>query len=108
MVREGLDDWLQFLGGRPRRIVFAVSPSTGTPPLYEQLRWEGLIDQILYVEPDGRLVLEIDPEALRMVVDAAPTEWVLLIKLDTLPYRMGHDAGLATRCNESRSMIYSV
>ena len=28
-------------------------------------------------------------------MDAAPTEWVLLIKLDTLPYRSGHATWLA-------------
>jgi hypothetical protein len=94
MVREVLDDWLQFLGGRPRRVIFAVSPLTGAPPVYEELRGEGLIDQILYVEPRGRSVMEIDSEALRMVVEAAPTDWVLLIKLDTLPYRLGHDGWL--------------
>lgn len=95
MVREVLDDWLQFLGGRPNRVIFAVSPSSGAPPVYEDLRSEGLVDEILYLEPKGRSVLEIDAEALRVVIEAAPTEWILLIKLDTLPYRSGHDSWLA-------------
>jgi hypothetical protein len=76
MVREVLEDWLQFLGGRPNRIIFTVSPATGTPPIYEELRKEGKIDQIIGLEPAGRPVGEIDAEAIRVVVDAAPTEWV--------------------------------
>jgi hypothetical protein len=47
------------------------------------------------VPRDGRLVGQIDAEAVRVVVEAAPTEWVLLIKLDTLPYRSGHASWLA-------------
>ena len=95
MVREVLDDWLQFVGGRPNQIIFAVSPSSGAPPIYEELRSEGLIDKVLYIQSNGRSVLEVDAEALRLVIEAAPTEWVLLIKLDTLPYRSGHDAWFA-------------
>jgi hypothetical protein len=95
MVREVLGDWLQFLGGRPGRILFAVSPSTGAPPVYEELRNEGMIDQILSIDPAGRTVMETEPRATRLVVEAAPTEWVLLIKLDTLPYRLGHDDWLS-------------
>lgn len=95
MVREVLDDWLQFLGGRPRRVIFAVSSFTGTPLIYEELRREGLIDQILDIKANSRSVMEVEPEATRSVVEAADTEWILLIKLDTLPFRSGHDDWLA-------------
>ena len=94
MVREVLDDWLRFLGSRPNQVIFAVSPRIGPPPVYEELRREGVIDQILLLEGEGRSVLEIDAEAIRLIVNAAPTEWVLLIKLDTLPYRSGHETWL--------------
>ena len=90
MVREVLEDWLHFIGGRPNQVIFAVSPANAVPAIYEELRKEGKVDQVIGLEPDGRSVGEIDAEALRLVVDAAPTEWVLLIKLDTLPYRSGH------------------
>ncbi len=91
MVREVLGDWLHFVGGRPNHVLFAVSPRIGAPPVYEELRRDGLIDRILYLEAEGRSVREIDSDAVRMVVDASPTEWVLLIKLDTLPYRSDHE-----------------
>ena len=94
MVREVLDDWLRFLGGRPNQVIFAVSPKIEPPPVYEELRKEGLIDRILLLESEGRSVLETEPEAVRLIVDATPTEWVLLIKLDTLPYRSGHETWL--------------
>jgi hypothetical protein len=95
MVREVLEDWLHFLGGRPNQVIFTVSPATGAPPIYEELRKEGKIDRIIGIEPNGRLVGQIEAEAVRVVVEAAPTEWVLLIKLDTLPYRSGHAGWLA-------------
>jgi hypothetical protein len=95
MVREVLEDWLHFLGGRPNQVIFTVSPATGAPPIYEELRKEGKIDRIIGIEPNGRLAGQIDAEAVRVVVEAAPTEWVLLIKLDTLPYRSGHASWLA-------------
>ena len=52
------------------------------------------MDRILPLEAEGRSVLETDPEAIRLIVDATPTEWVLLIKLDTLPFRSGHETWL--------------
>ena len=94
MVREVLEDWLRFLGGRPNQVLFAVSPVIGPPQVYEELRSEGLIDRILPLEAEGRSVRETDAEAIRLIVDATPTEWVLLIKLDTLPYRSGHETWL--------------
>ena len=90
MVREVLDDWLEFLGGRPKRVIFAVSSSGAIPVIYETLRSEGKIDEILVIEAQGRSVLVIEPLAVRRAIEAAPTEWILLIKLDTLPYRSGH------------------
>jgi len=90
MVREVLDDWLHFLGGRPNQVIFAVSPRIGPPQVYEDLREEGVIDRIILLEDEGRSVLQIEPEAICLVVSAVSTEWVLLVKLDTLPYRSGH------------------
>ena len=94
MVREVLDDWLNFLGGRPNQVIFAVSPKIGPPPVYEELRENRVIDRILFLEAQGRSILELDAEAIHLIVDAVPTEWVLLVKLDTLPYRSGHETWL--------------
>jgi hypothetical protein len=91
MVREVLEDWLSFLGGRPKQIVFAVSPSDNPAPIYEELLAEGLIDEIVYVDLRGRSVQETDAEAIRAAIEVVKTDWVLLTKLDTLPYRNGHE-----------------
>ena len=95
MVREVLDDWVQFLGGRPNQVIFAVSSSAETPPIYKELWRAGLIDQILQIEANGRSVMKVEPEATRLAIETALTEWILLVKLDTLPYRLGHDNWLA-------------
>ena len=49
---------------RPNQVIFAVSTRIGPPPVYEELRREGVIDQILLLEGEGRSVLEIDAEAI--------------------------------------------
>jgi hypothetical protein len=95
MVREVLEDWFTFLGGKPKQVIFAVSPCDNPPRIYEELRVEGLIDQIIYLEPNGRSVGEINPEGLRVAITAAKTDWVLLAKLDTLPWREGHENWLS-------------
>jgi len=95
MVREVLDDWFRFLGGRPRRVIFAVTPEDRPPPVYEELRAEGLIDTIIGVAGRGRPVEGLNAEAVHAAVTAATTEWVLVLKLDTLPYRAGHPSWLS-------------
>ncbi|AFZ04659.1 hypothetical protein Osc7112_0011 [Oscillatoria nigro-viridis PCC 7112] len=91
MVREVLEDWLSFLGGRPKQVIFAVSPADKPPPIYQELLAEGLIDELVYVDLRGRSVGETDAEGIRVAIEAAKTDWVLLAKLDTLPYRKGHE-----------------
>jgi hypothetical protein len=91
MVREVLMDWIAFLGGKPHQVIFAVSPCLNPPPIYEALRLEGLIDRVIYLDPKGRSIYEADAEGIRLTMEAAETEWVLMVKLDTLPFRSGHD-----------------
>ncbi|MEG4322877.1 MULTISPECIES: hypothetical protein [unclassified Microcoleus] len=91
MVREVLEDWLSFLGGKPKKVIFAVSPADNPPPIYQELLAEGLIDEIVYVDLRGRSVSETDTEGIRAAIEAATTDWILLAKLDTLPYRRGHE-----------------
>ena len=55
----------------------------------------GLSIQIIYLEPNGRSVGEMNPEGLRVAITVAKTEWVLLAKLDTLPWREGHENWLS-------------
>lgn len=91
MVREVLEDWFEFLGGQPAGVVFAVTPAANPPSVYAELADEGLIDRTIYLDAGGRSVYEMEIAALRTAVEAAATEWILLAKLDTLPYRKGHE-----------------
>ncbi len=90
MVREVLEDWLVFLGGRPKQIIFTISPTNNPPPIYEQLHVEKSVDTTIYLEPKGRSVAQLEPEGVRTAIEAAQTKWILLVKLDTLPFRKGH------------------
>lgn len=95
LVREVLGDWIKFLGGKPKQVIFSVSPAANPPPIYAELHNEGIVDQVIYFEPNDRSIYEIDLEAIRAAVGAAETEWVLLAKLDTLPFRQGNESWLS-------------
>ena len=95
MVREVLDDWMEFLSPKPRAVVFAVPGGPAPPPIYGQLRDEGRIDHLLFIPPRGRSSNELYLEGVRAAVEAATTDWVVLFKLDALPYRAGSDGWLA-------------
>jgi hypothetical protein len=90
MVREVLENWLTFLGGRPKQIICSVS-TTNYPPPHSQLQGEGLIDQIAYLEPCNRTPQDIDPDARLAAIKAAKTNWILSVSLDTIPFRKGEE-----------------
>jgi hypothetical protein len=89
MVREVLEDWFDFLGGKPGQVIFATLQNP--PQIYEELLTERLVDQIIRLESNNRSIYEVDPEGIRAAVEAAKTDWVLLVKLDTLPFRIGNE-----------------
>lgn len=91
MVREVLNDWLFFIGNQPRELIFSVSPKDNPPVIYEQLKAERIIDKIIYLETENRSVGEIEPHGIRLAIESATTEWILLVKLDALPFRKGHE-----------------
>lgn len=96
MVREVLGDWIEFVGGRPREVIFAVAERDGVvPPIYEELQAEGKIDRLVRLEAGGRAPEAMNAEAMGAAVAAATAEWLLVVKLDTLPYRAGHENWLA-------------
>jgi hypothetical protein len=91
MVREVLDDWMEFLSPRPRAVVVAIPGEPAPPPIYGQLRDEGRIDRLLVIQPLGRSVNQTALAGTRAMFEAAETEWILDIRLDVLPYRIGFD-----------------
>src|SRR5436190_20808460 len=85
MVREVLEDWMEFLSPKPRAVVFAVPGEPAPAPIYGQLRHEGRIDDLVVIPSHGRSSNELYLEGLRAAIEAATTDWVVLFKLDALP-----------------------
>jgi hypothetical protein len=76
-------------------VVVAASPGEKLPEVYHQLAADGSIDTLIPMETKGRSVGEIDPHGIIAAIEAVETEYVLLIKLDTLPFRRGFENWLA-------------
>jgi hypothetical protein len=93
VIREVLNDWLQFLGGRPGQIILA---DNGSDRETQQSCWEcyrdGLIDKLLLVSQDhcdtGRDLTYIIEHAAPAI---ATKPYVLFFKIDSLPYRRGYE-----------------
>lgn len=90
LLEEVLDDWIQFLEGRPKDIIFAVPPKRFASPVYEELKAKGKIDTIIYLPDKDYEACPMENEAMFQVAEAADTEWLLFARLDTLPYRAAH------------------
>lgn len=95
-VRIVLEDWIEFLGGRPAEIVY-VDGGSGAETLKELqgLKDDGLIDTLHLTAPDAWenhrdrcYIQEYRAGAL------CTRELILFVKLDTLAYRRGHDGWL--------------
>lgn len=96
-LRPVLADWIEFLGGRPGEIVYVDG---GSPPstirrLTSMLQ-DGLIDRLELLTPghfenhrDRCYIQEYRAGRL------ATLPYVMFIKMDTLPFRRGHDHWLA-------------
>ncbi len=97
-VREVLGDWLGFLPRRPERVIVSTLLDDGEPrPVYRELADEGVIDELVTLEApglDGRTAETLGTlSALKAAADHG-VDYALQVKLDTLPYRDGHDGWL--------------
>lgn len=93
-----LRDWFDFLGGRPGEVVYVDGGSGPGPALdeLERMKRAGMIDTLHAVAPDAWenhrdrcYIQEWRSGAL------CTREIIVFAKLDTLPYRRGHDDWLA-------------
>ncbi|MEG3847408.1 hypothetical protein QT971_08410 [Microcoleus sp. herbarium19] len=91
--REILLDWFKFLGGKPGEVIVVDGGSdSDTQKVYWELYQEGLIDKLQLIAPhhqendkDRCFVQEYTAAAI------ASKPYVLNFKIDTLPYREGHE-----------------
>lgn len=94
--REILLDWFKFLGGKPGEVIVVDGGSDSeTQKVYWELYQEGLIDKLQIIAPHHQ---DNDKERCFIqeytVAAIASKPYVLWFKIDTLPYREGHDSWL--------------
>jgi hypothetical protein len=94
--REILLDWFKFLGGKPGEVIVVDGGSdSDTQKVYWELYQEGLIDKLQIIAPHHQ-----DNDKERCFIQEytagaiASKPYVLWFKIDTLPYREGHDGWL--------------
>ena len=97
VFRAIVEDWFNFLGGRPGEVVVVDGGSNGDmQSVYWQMYQEGLIDKLQLIRPDHE-----DNSRARCFVQEhtvgaiASKPYLLWFKTDTLPFRRGHDSWLA-------------
>jgi hypothetical protein len=91
--REILLDWFNFLGGKPGEVVVVDGGSDRqTQKVYLELYQEGLIDKLQLIpphHPDNNKERCFIQEYTAGIIASNP--YILWFKIDTLPYREGHD-----------------
>jgi hypothetical protein len=97
VLADVLSDWFKFLGGRPGQVVLL---DNGSDAATRQATWQcfeqGLIDKLLMVHPKHG---DTGKERAHIAEHTAPAiatkPYLLFVKIDTLPFREGHDQWLA-------------
>lgn len=94
---EILQDWFNFLGGKPGEVVYV---DCGSDPETQTIAWqlfqEGIIDKIQLIHPtndDFGKEQGYIKEYTAAAISSKP--YILTMKLDTLPYRQGHNNWLS-------------
>jgi hypothetical protein len=95
--RQVLNDWFAFLGGKPGEVVIVDGGSdAATQRTYWDLYQEGIIDKLQIINAWHQ---DNDKERCFIqeytAASIASKPYLLFFKIDTLPYRRGHDAWLA-------------
>lgn len=88
-----LEDWFEFLNGKPNEVVIVDGGSDATTrAAYLGLFESGKVDKLHLLQPSHR---ENDKERCFVqeyaAAAAAANAYVLFIKIDTLPFRRGHE-----------------
>lgn len=85
-----LEDWLAFLGFTPGclRVVTVADRPDNFVARCGNRSWPNL--DVVELPGNGRPLYELDTIALDALVRGTTTRWLLTVKLDTLPYRIGH------------------
>ncbi|MEG4810189.1 hypothetical protein QUA82_23840 [Microcoleus sp. F8-D3] len=109
--RQILLDWFNFLGGKPGEVVVVDGGSdSDTQKLYWELYQEGLIDKLQMIPPHHK-----DNDKERCFIQEytagviASNPYLLWFKIDTLPYREGHERWLEEAIDDlDRDNVFAV
>ncbi|HLO48782.1 MAG TPA: hypothetical protein VK211_10250 [Kamptonema sp.] len=93
VFRDILTDWFNFLGGKPGEVVVVDGGSNAeTQTVYWDLFQAGMIDKLQVIQPNHE---ENDKDLCYIqeytAAAIASKPYLLLFKIDTLPYREGHE-----------------
>lgn len=96
MIEDVLNDWFQFLGGKPAEVIVVDGGSDqATQNVYWSLFQKGLIDKLQVIRPDhsdnNKDTCYIQEYTAGFL---ASNPYILWFKIDTLPYREGHETWL--------------
>jgi hypothetical protein len=97
LLRDVLQDWFAFLGGKPCQVIVLDNGSTAATreATYGCFK-DGLIDKLLLITPGDPDVGKHQTYIAENTVGAiAYKPYLLFFKVDCLPYREGHDEWLA-------------
>ena len=109
--REVLLDWFKFLGGKPGEVVIVDGGSDrDTQKVYWELYQEGLIDKLQIIPSHHQ-----DNDKERCFIQEytagviASNPYILWFKIDTLPYRKGHEGWLEEAIDDlDRDDVFAV
>jgi len=101
VFRDILSDWFNFLGGKPGEVVIVDGGSNAeVQTVYWNLFQEGMIDKLQVIQPnhtENDINLCYIQEYTAAAIATKP--YLLLFKIDTLPYREGNENWLEEGIN---------
>ncbi|MEM6827009.1 MAG: hypothetical protein AAF553_03615 [Pseudomonadota bacterium] len=87
-----LDDWLDFIGHAPRRIIAVTSPGADVKESVRSWSAQKGTPMELAGECESSLIGPSETDYLNQQFEVAGSDLVMLVKLDTFPAREGHES----------------
>ncbi|NJO40715.1 MAG: glycosyltransferase family 2 protein [Cyanobacteria bacterium CRU_2_1] len=96
VLEDVLNDWFEFLGGKPGEVIIVDAGSNAeTLDVYWKLYKQGMIDKIQFIHPDhDERKHHLGFVQIYRAGAIATKPYVLWFNIDTLPYRKGHEGWL--------------
>jgi hypothetical protein len=92
-----LQDWIDFFGAAANHVRMVTATSYAQCFTADTFHTLFPRAEIVDLDPIGQSVTELDSPAVLHAITTAPTRWVAIVKLDTLPYRTASDSDWLNR-----------